>query len=112
LNAKSETVDRLRYALESEGVVFSNDPDHPGVYLGADKIKAHVEVMTAQIAGAVKAVLMNQLRENPEMLERDQTKLIKKALSYVSEQIPLEPPRLHSAKSLRDFKRKVRFLKR
>jgi transcriptional regulator with XRE-family HTH domain len=111
LNAKSETVDRLRYALESEGVAFSSDPDHPGVYLGVDKIKAHVEIMTAQIAGAVKASLMNLLTENPEMLERDQTKLIKKALSQVSEQIPLEPPRLGSAADLRDFKRKLRFMK-
>jgi transcriptional regulator with XRE-family HTH domain len=110
LNAKSETVDRLRYALESEGVAFSSDPDHPGVYLAADKIKAHVEIMTAQITGAVKASLMNQLRENPEMLERDQTKLIKKALSDVSEQIPLVPPRLGSA-NLRDFKRKLRLMK-
>ena len=111
LNAKSETVDRLRYALESEGVAFSSDPDHPGVYLGADKIKAHVEVMTAQIAGAVQASLMNQLRENPEMLERDQTKLIKKALLHVSEQIPFAPPRLGSTASLRDFKRKIRLMK-
>ena len=110
LNAKSETVDRLRYALESEGVAFSSDPDHPGVYLGADKIKAHVEIMTAQIAGAVEASLMNQLRENP-LLERDQTKLIKKALLHVSEQIPFAPPRLGSTAKLRDFKRKIRSMK-
>jgi transcriptional regulator with XRE-family HTH domain len=110
LNAKSETVDRLRYALESEGVAFSSDPDHPGVYLGADKIKAHVEIMTAQIAGAVEASLMNQLRENP-LLERDQTKLIKKALLHVSEQIPFAPPRLGSTAKLRDFKRKIRLMK-
>ncbi len=110
LNAKSETVDRLRYALESEGVTFSDNPDHPGVYLGADKIKAYVEILTAQITGLVKASLINQLRENPEMLERDQTKLVKTALSYVSKQIPLAPPELGSANP-RDFKRKLRFMK-
>src|SRR5689334_8551905 len=86
LNAKSETVDRLRYALEAEGVQFSSDPDHPGVYLGADKIKAYVEVITAQITGLVQASLIDQLRENPDLLERDRTKLIKTALSCVAKQ--------------------------
>jgi predicted transcriptional regulator len=100
LNAKSDTVGRLQAALESEGVAFSSDPNRPGVYLGADKIKAYVEVMTAQIAGLVQASLMQQLKGDPGMLDRDQTRLIKKALSFVAEQTPLEQPLLSGSSGI------------